>query len=169
MKKIKEHSSDTGIPGKFVRRSLDFLEEVGLIRVVRGDGIFGVSFEIPVDVPPPEEVDLPLWVSNLEERKPIPPEVRRSVYEMDGEMCFYCGKKLTLKEAVIDHVFPYQKGGADTIENMVCACKSCNKEKWHRTPGDKRFIYPRTFRRRKVRSVSFERTDAGFVPVVEYE
>ena len=47
--------------------------------------------------------------------------------------CFYCGLKTNLNygktnwlHATIDHVIPLSKGGGDTRENRVLACKGCN-------------------------------------------
>jgi len=48
-----------------------------------------------------------------------------------GNQCAYCGRpgKLT-----IDHVTPLSRGGANSIENLVAACRSCNSRKWAKTP-----------------------------------
>lgn len=40
--------------------------------------------------------------------------------------CCYCGKKLPLEQ---EHFMPLSKGGEYTIENIVCACRSCNASK----------------------------------------
>lgn len=53
---------------------------------------------------------------------------RENVFRRDGYECVYCGSdnKRTL---TIDHVVPQSKGGSNTWENLVTACKSCNHEK----------------------------------------
>lgn len=40
--------------------------------------------------------------------------------------CCYCGKTLPLEQ---EHLIPVTKGGAYSLENIVCACKSCNTSK----------------------------------------
>jgi hypothetical protein len=43
-----------------------------------------------------------------------------------GLYCMYCGKKLIMQETSIEHVVPQSKGGPNSLENMVIACKACN-------------------------------------------
>jgi hypothetical protein len=56
------------------------------------------------------------------------PFSRENVFRRDQHACVYCGEKrkdlLTL-----DHVLPRSKGGTDTWENVVTACRRCNNEK----------------------------------------
>ena len=44
----------------------------------------------------------------------------------NGARCVYCGSTENLS---VDHLIPRIKGGADTVENLVCSCKSCNSSK----------------------------------------
>lgn len=59
---------------------------------------------------------------------------RRNIYARDGNRCQYCGENFSTKELTIDHVVPRVQGGANTWENMVCACVKCNARKGGRTP-----------------------------------
>jgi 5-methylcytosine-specific restriction endonuclease McrA len=43
--------------------------------------------------------------------------------------CYYCGKLLSRRKATKDHVIPRSKGGSDSTQNIVDACRDCNKEK----------------------------------------
>lgn len=47
--------------------------------------------------------------------------------------CVYCGSS---KKLEVDHLFPVSKGGSEDLENLVCACKSCNSSKGDRTPDE---------------------------------
>jgi hypothetical protein len=46
------------------------------------------------------------------------------VFERDSYRCRYCGGK---KPLTVDHVDLWEDGGATTDENLVTACKKCNK------------------------------------------
>jgi hypothetical protein len=59
-------------------------------------------------------------------RPPIPDEIRRAVFERDGYQCVKCGDRYKI---ACDHIHPYSKGGADTLENLRVLCKSCNSRK----------------------------------------
>lgn len=69
----------------------------------------------------------------------LPRSLRRRIFEREGWKCWYCGKSIQanfthqLDEATVDHVQPESKGGSDSDENLVAACRSCNSQKRHRT------------------------------------
>ncbi len=56
---------------------------------------------------------------------------RKNIVKRDGHQCQYCGK--TEGPLTTDHIIPKTRGGADSWENLVCACSDCNKKKGHRT------------------------------------
>ena len=43
--------------------------------------------------------------------------------------CFYCGEPLSRRRATKDHVVPRSRGGSDSHQNIVNACRVCNSEK----------------------------------------
>jgi 5-methylcytosine-specific restriction endonuclease McrA len=55
---------------------------------------------------------------------------KRNLFRRDSHKCQYCGK--TTSNLTADHVVPRALGGAETWENLVCACMECNSRK-----GDK--------------------------------
>lgn len=59
-------------------------------------------------------------------RPPIPREIVDAVYKRDGGRCVYCGSTQNLQ---LDHIIPFSKGGATTLENMQLLCQKCNIEK----------------------------------------
>lgn len=59
------------------------------------------------------------------------------VFNLYGQCCAYCRKPLTREECTIDHVIPISRGGSNTINNLVPACKSCNTRKSSSTNLDK--------------------------------
>jgi 5-methylcytosine-specific restriction endonuclease McrA len=59
---------------------------------------------------------------------------RRNVFRRDNHTCQYCahvGGDLTL-----DHVVPRSRGGRNSWENIVTACRECNSKKRDRTPHE---------------------------------
>lgn len=57
------------------------------------------------------------------------PCTRKNVLTRDENQCQYCGIHFREAELTIDHVIPRSKGGSNTWDNVVTACKSCNQRK----------------------------------------
>ena len=52
---------------------------------------------------------------------------RRNVIKRDNATCQYCGSNTS--SMTIDHIIPKDKGGKDSWDNLVAACKKCNIDK----------------------------------------
>lgn len=63
------------------------------------------------------------------QRRPIPATLRAQVMARDGFACVECSSDRFLS---IDHIWPYSKGGADTLDNLRVLCRSCNSSKGDR-------------------------------------
>lgn len=61
---------------------------------------------------------------------------RRNIMFRDAHQCQYCAKRPPLRELNIDHVMPRSRGGPDTWENLVTACRQCNLRKGWKTPEE---------------------------------
>jgi 5-methylcytosine-specific restriction endonuclease McrA len=61
---------------------------------------------------------------------------RRNLMFRDAHQCQYCGKRPPLRDLNIDHVVPRSRGGDDSWENLVTACRSCNLRKGWKTPEE---------------------------------
>ena len=59
-------------------------------------------------------------------RPKIPREVVDAVYTRDGGRCVYRGSTQNLQ---LDHIIPFSRGGATTLENLQLLCQKCNIEK----------------------------------------
>ena len=65
-------------------------------------------------------------------RKAIPKNIRQQVYEKYNGHCAYCGCKLEYKDMQVDHIESIYKAeynsreAANTIENYMPSCRSCN-------------------------------------------
>lgn len=57
---------------------------------------------------------------------------RHNIFERDKNTCQYCGVEFDRKDLNLDHVFPRDKGGQTTWENVVCSCIRCNSRKGNR-------------------------------------
>jgi HNH endonuclease len=56
----------------------------------------------------------------------IPQEVRAAVWQRDQGKCVQCGAHDYLE---FDHIIPYSKGGASTVNNVQLLCRRCNLQK----------------------------------------
>lgn len=56
------------------------------------------------------------------------PLTRENIFKRDDYACVYCGKD-ERRHLTLDHVIPQSKGGPNTWDNLVTACKKCNNEK----------------------------------------
>lgn len=61
---------------------------------------------------------------------------KRNIYIRDSYVCQYTGKKVSHKEADIDHIVPRSKGGKNTWDNMVVCTKEINRKKGDRNPEE---------------------------------
>lgn len=43
--------------------------------------------------------------------------------------CAYCGCRPGSENLHVDHLVPVSRGGSDNIENLCCACETCNSRK----------------------------------------
>lgn len=68
----------------------------------------------------------------------IAPEnfTRLGVLKRDDLTCGYCGERGNVQDMTLDHIHPRSRGGSDSWENAVTACKPCNSKKADRTPEE---------------------------------
>jgi hypothetical protein len=51
-------------------------------------------------------------------------------------VCFYCDIALDHRRSEFDHQVAFDRGGWNTIDNIVRCCKKCNGEKFTKTPEE---------------------------------
>ncbi|KZL48001.1 HNH nuclease [Nodularia spumigena CENA596] len=66
---------------------------------------------------------------NKTPRIPIPPSVRKYVFERDKYQCQSCGKTQLEANLTIDHIIPLARGGQNDISNLHTLCFTCNRQK----------------------------------------
>jgi hypothetical protein len=60
--------------------------------------------------------------------------LRSFVFKRDDYTCQYCGERGERLEC--DHVIPVSRNGSNDPENLVTACKPCNRSKRDKTPEE---------------------------------
>jgi 5-methylcytosine-specific restriction endonuclease McrA len=60
----------------------------------------------------------------------------KAIWERDGGICQYTGRKLRPSEGNIDHVVPVSRGGKSSWENCVLADKKVNSRKGNKLPEE---------------------------------
>lgn len=69
---------------------------------------------------------------SFQDQKPIPLLTNARLFERDNNLCMYCGGEYSRAQLTRDHVQPVSKGGLDSWENVVTACRGCNHAKGNR-------------------------------------
>ncbi|MBK8252319.1 MAG: HNH endonuclease [Polyangiaceae bacterium] len=69
-------------------------------------------------------------------RRPVVRLTRKNVMLRDGYLCQYCAARLPTRDLNIAHVLPRSRGGPDSWENLVTACRQCNLRKGRCTPEE---------------------------------
>ena len=65
-----------------------------------------------------------------------PSVTRNAIFERDGGVCQYSGRKVGWREGNLDHVVPRSKGGGKTFEYLVWADRTINSRKGDRFPNE---------------------------------
>lgn len=68
---------------------------------------------------------------------------RKNVLSRDEYTCQYCHRQFPASDLTLDHVIPISRGGKTTWDNVVTACKKCNRKKGGRIPKEAQMPNPR--------------------------
>lgn len=99
---------------------------------------------------PVRECDLAIHTTKIAIRAPLvlitpnynkvpvkrPRPTKDAIKKRDNLQCQYTGRKLTNKEADIDHIIPVSRGGKNTFSNMVVSDININRMKADKTPQE---------------------------------
>lgn len=56
-------------------------------------------------------------------------DMRAALYEAQGGVCAGCGRRVEVEFMELDHILPRADAAANTIDNRVMLCSSCNRRK----------------------------------------
>ena len=84
----------------------------------------GVLRSVHEEYPVPSVVRLQRYINAPRRRVVLS---KRNILKRDNFQCQYCG--VTGAKLTIDHIIPRKTGGAESWENLVCACATCNNRK----------------------------------------
>jgi len=59
----------------------------------------------------------------------VPRDVMLKVVRRDGQICQRCFQPVPDNQIELDHVIPFAKGGATTVDNLRLVCRDCNRKK----------------------------------------
>ena len=59
---------------------------------------------------------------------------KQNLFLRDNYTCAYCQCEVTDSNGTVDHIVPQAKGGQNTWENCITACKDCNQKKADHDP-----------------------------------
>ena len=65
---------------------------------------------------------------------------RQNIIWRDNSQCQYCANYFSSDKLTMDHVLPKSRGGKNTWENLVAACKKCNQKKGSRTINESNMV-----------------------------
>lgn len=66
----------------------------------------------------------------------VPPLNNSALFKRDAYLCMYCGVHFSSVDLSREHITPISRGGSDTWNNVVAACRRCNNHKAGRTPEE---------------------------------
>lgn len=78
-----------------------------------------------LEINKPSIIRVPTFIKMDFQKVPL---TRQNIYKRDNFECVYCGED-NKKLLTLDHVVPQSKGGPNSWNNLVTACKKCNGEK----------------------------------------
>lgn len=69
-------------------------------------------------------------------RKSFKQSERAVIYDKNYGRCAICGRYVPFADFTVDHIIPISKGGTNDMNNLQCACKTCNLIKQDILPDD---------------------------------
>jgi len=130
--KISIAPKNIGLSKHMARSRLRIMDKKGCIKIVeiRKDGL-------KIKVLLPDEIK-DCVIEREIEIKPVDietinfysdPKYRATILKRENGECFYCLKKITSENYVLDHLTSQMNGGDSSYRNIVAVCYECNSKK----------------------------------------
>lgn len=55
--------------------------------------------------------------------------IKTKLFRRDGNICSWCGQRLTFKTATVDHIVKRSEGGSNALSNLRLLHAECHKQK----------------------------------------
>ena len=149
---------DIGLSGGATRNSVRRLVSLGALRLLgRSKEGHTVEVRLPDEIP---ELRRAMRALPRIAKMPDIEEVdfmrtrtlRKAILARDGELCFYCRKRLNDRMRCLDHVRPLSRAGRNSYRNLVSCCLECNSQKGERSAAD---LLRTLYRERRLTSAEF--------------
>lgn len=62
-------------------------------------------------------------------RKPLKPSLRKKIFKVANNTCYYCKVSFSVEQLTVDHFIPFSQIKSHKESNLVCACIGCNSLK----------------------------------------
>lgn len=56
-------------------------------------------------------------------------ELKNAVWAESGNECVYCLRRSGGQDKTVDHLIPLSSGGPTNLQNLVAACRGCNRRR----------------------------------------
>ena len=121
--RVKRDLEKTDLKEKLGRELKHFIKFAAKQRIRYEEDIYAEYEEFTNRKKRLYQIDIDLWN-----------QIRDSVYKRDNYTCQYCGVVGGILE--VDHIVPFSKGGSEDMNNLITSCKTCNREKYNKTPEE---------------------------------
>lgn len=108
---------------------------LGKVEVLENHDVFVHSPSTALPVPA-----VVRWGRRTHRARAVVRFTRRNLYLRDDFRCQYCGGAFDGRDLTFDHVVPRTRGGPTSWENVVAACRDCNRRKGARLPHEIRMF-----------------------------
>jgi hypothetical protein len=129
---ISSALTSVGITDFSTRKHLRTMDKKGCIKIleVRRDGLKIKVFipnEISGCVVDPEKNQVLIDIETINFYSD--PKYRKAILQREMDKCFYCFKKITSENYVLDHLIPQVVEVDNSYRNIVAVCHECNSKK----------------------------------------
>src|SRR3989338_6895481 len=118
--KISVAPKSVGLSKHMARSRLRIMDKKGCIKILLPDEIEDCVVEREIEIKPVDIEAINFYSDS---------KYRATILKRENEECFYCLKKITSENYVLDHLTSQMNGGDNSYRNIVAVCHECNSKK----------------------------------------